>query len=377
MENSLESVSLQLQSKLSGWMRSVLSGPHWRTKALLAVVAISLLRAFPSYEALHTDFVKATWRNAESKFDNPMTDSGAMFPSESHESKLAFRLTVPVLAHVFHLRRTGALILFAGAGVLLLHTVLGVAYTITTSKTAAFSVCLATACAWPGEAGFHELRGGYYDAMALCLLLLSLPVTSPLLTAILVFLAAWTDERSLLASSFLFLIGKPAATLAACAGYVGVRTYLTLTHSFAATTTAGIGFAVLCRQANIIPLGIWTGLSGNWIIVVCGLIALLLRKRYLMAVGYVLALVMTVGVALSVVDVTRSMSYCLPAVFVGLAFLNNEPIRTVEKIAILSGLVSLVVPTHYVEGNAGLWWLYPLPVQIVQWLSQVVWSRQA
>src|ERR1022692_2485239 len=102
-DRGLGSLYLQLRWKLKGLIDGVLSGPRWKTKALAFVVMISLLRAFPSYDALHTEFVRTTWHNAQNKFDNPMADSGRMFPSDSHESNLAFRLTVPVLAHTFHL----------------------------------------------------------------------------------------------------------------------------------------------------------------------------------------------------------------------------------------------------------------------------------
>ena len=57
------------------------------------------------------------------------------------------------------------------------------------------------------------------------------------------------------------------------------------------------------------------------------------------------------------------------AVFVALAALNSsEGVKQIEKLAAISGVISFLVPTYYLEGNAGLWWLYPLPIQIVRWL---------
>jgi dihydrodipicolinate synthase/N-acetylneuraminate lyase len=73
--------------------------------------------------------------------------------------------------------------------------------------------------------------------------------------------------------------------------------------------------------------------------------------------------------SLAVADVTRSMAYCLPAVFVGVAALaSSEGMQQIEQLAAIGAAISLLVPTYYLEGNAGLWWLYPLPVQIVRWL---------
>jgi hypothetical protein len=379
--SNLELVYRKLRSCVNAAIDQALSGPNWTLKALGAVLAIALFRAFPNYDALETTFFQTKWRDVELKFDHPMLDTGRIFPAGSHESNLTFRLTVPILAHVFHLHRAGLLIFFAFIGILLLYLVLKVAFTLSASRRVALFVCLSTACTWPGATAFHELRGGYYDALALCLLLAACATPSALLASVFLFLAAWTDERALLASSFVFLLyacngtgirrfllGKPAAVVAAAAAYLGIRAYLTATHSYAGAT--GVGLSVLAQQINVIPLAIWTGLGGSWILVAIGLLALFLEKRYLAAAGFCAALAGMIGASLVVTDVTRSMSYCLPAVLVAIAALSSsERVIQIEKLAAISAAISVLVPTYYLEGAAGLWWLYPLPMQIVRWLS--------
>jgi len=344
----------------------ILSGPYWKLKALCTVVAIALFRAFPSYDALASDFHRGTWRDVQIKFDHPLIDTGRLFAPGSHQSKLTFRLTVPILAHVLHLGETGLLILFALSGFVLLYLILKVVFTLTGSKRAALFVCLATACVWPGQAAFHELRGGYYDALALCLLVAACATSSSLLTAALVFLAAWTDERALIAASFVFLLrrGKAAPIVVAAAAYLGIRAYLTATISD--VDVGGVGFAVLEQQLNVIPLAIWTGLGGAWILVALGVIALFRDKRYLAATGFCGALAVMIAVSLLVADTTRSMAYCLPAVFVALTALNP---KQVEKLSGIAAAISVVVPSFYLEGSSGFFWLYPLPVQIARWLG--------
>jgi len=94
-----------------------------------------------------------------------------------------------------------------------------------------------------------------------------------------------------------------------------------------------------------------------------------LQKRYFMASAFGAALLGVMAASLAVADVTRSMAYCLPAVFVAVAALSSsEGTKRVEQVAALGAAISVFVPTYYLEGNAGLWWLYPLPVQIVRWL---------
>jgi len=361
----------------------VLSEPNWKLKALGVVLVMSLFRAFPSYDAFRTEFVQMTWRHAQAKVDDPLLDTGRTFPPESHESKLTFRLTVPVLAHVLRLRLTGTMIVFGLAGIALLYSVLKIAHLATGSRKVALFVSLATACTWPGLAAFHELRGGYYDAFALCLLLLALSASSPLSTAMLVFLAAWTDERALIASPFIaffamtkdsnglrsFLLGKPGAVVAAFVAYAGTRAYLTAAHSLV-FTTGGVGPAVLRQQLNVIPLGIWTGLGGGWLIVGRSFLELWGQKRGVLTAGFLSLLGLMIIGSLSVIDVTRSMAYCLPAVLVGLRVLSqSQPAKNIERLAALSAAVSFIAPTYYIEGSMGRWWLYPLPVQLVRWLS--------
>ncbi len=347
---------------------SILSGPYWKLRALCAVATLALFRAFPSYDALASGFHRATWRNVQIKFDHPMIDTSRIFAPGSHESKLTFRMTVPILAHVLHLGETGLLILFALAGFVLLYLVLKVVFTLTASKRAALFVCLATACAWPGEAAFHELRGGYYDALALCLLVAACATSSSLLTAALVFLAAWTDERALIASSFVFLFHagrSKIAVIVAAAAYLVARAYLTATIS--GVDVGGVGVAILMQQLRVIPLAIWSGLSGAWILVACGLIALFREKRYLAAAGFCGALAVMITASLFVADTTRSMAYCLPGVLVALTALNPKQI---EKLSAIAAVISLLVPSFYVEGSGGFFWLYPLPVQIARWLGR-------
>jgi hypothetical protein len=389
----VEQLYQSLLIRTDAGIAKLLSGPYWTWKALCAILAISLFRAFPNYDALGTLFFETKWRDAQVKFDHPLIDTSRIFPAGSHESNLTFRLTVPILARVFHLHEAGLLIFFGLVGVMLLYLVLKVAFTLSASKRVAFLVCLTTACTWPGAAAFQELRGGYYDALALCLLVSACATPSSLLAAIFLFLAAWTDERALIASMFVFLlyagrfsahgdtagirrflVGKPAAVVVAAAAYVGTRAYLTSTHSYL-HAASGIGLSILSQQINVIPLAIWTGLGGSWILVCVGLLALFLEKRYLAAVGFSAALVGVIVASLAVADVTRSMAYCLPAVFVGLAALSSsEGINQLEQLAAIGAAISVLVPTYYLEGNAGLWWLYPLPMQMARWLW--AWASQ-
>ncbi len=354
-------------------MAALLSGPRWKVKTLLAVLVLSLLRAFPSYEALKTPFVESTWSHTFLQTDNLICDMGRLFPPGSHESKMTFRLTVPVLARLLELNETGILMVSAIAGIVLLYVSLALVHKITNSKESSLFISLAIACAWAGQAGFHELRGGFYDAVALCLVLLPMAFDSPLIAGVCAFLAAWTDERTLIAGSFVVLLSialheraKTIALLIAWCGYAVLRLWMTAHYSLA-VATGNVGFDVLAQQIRLIPLGVWSGLGGCWIVVGCGIAEAVRQHRYMMTAAFCALLITTIISALMVLDVTRSMAYCLPAVFVATYLLKDAP--WLKRLAILSGIVSFIVPTWYVQGNAMLWYINPLPLQLVRWFS--------
>lgn len=355
------------------------SGSHWKAKALFVILFIAILRAFPSYDALRTPFTVATWRAAQLKFDHPLLDTGKLFEPVSHESKLTFRLTVPVVAHLLHLSRTGVLILSAIVGAILLFTVLKLAYEITDDRRIAFFLTLAVACTWSGLTAFQDLRGGYYDAVALCLLLTAMSARSAILAGIAAFLAAWTDERALIAlplviAFFAFqarldklsLRAPLSAVLIAGVSYLLTRGYLTVTHSYSLNTT-GIGIDVLLKQAKVVPLGIWAGIGGGWILLVLSLWVLWRAKQYVALAGFLAALVPVIGTALIVSDSTRSAAYCLPAVMLALIVLRSDiPLKNLAILVLAVAAISLLVPTVYCEGT-NIFWLYPLPVQLFRW----------
>jgi hypothetical protein len=311
--------------------------------------------------------------------DNLPCDMGRLFPSGSHESKLTFRLIVPVIARLLHLRKTGLLILYGIAGIALLYMALSLSEKIAASRRVAFFVSLAIACVWPGETSFHELYGGVYDGIALCFLLLALSTESALLAGACVFLAGWTEERALIAAGFLLLFWlsagsrswkKPIAVLVAWTAYIGTR--LILAHSYSLSAATGnIGLQVLQTHIALIPVGVWTGLGGAWVIIVFGLITLFRQKQYWIAAAFCGLLGAIIAGAFLVMDVTRTMAYCLPAVFVALgALVRCESARHLDKLVKIGAAASVLAPTFFVLGNR-LLYLYPLPLQVIRWLRHM------
>lgn len=368
---AVEEACWRVESRFQALVDQVVEWPRW--KILMLVLGLTLLRAFPSYDALKTGFVHGKWRTAQVKFDEPLADMARRFPPESHESKLTFRMTVPVLAHALHLRARGVLICTALCGVALLWLAMRIAEEVTASRRVALGVAVAVGSGWAGLAAFWELRGGYYDAVALVLLMVALDAARPGVALAAAFAAAWTDERAaaaaLLVAGFHALRDGGAAleVVGGVALYGATRSWMATVGGMT-TELAGVGGPLFGRQLNVLPLALWSGLGGGWIFVAGGAVAAVARRTWGALAGLLL-LVTGLGVAgLCVVDTTRSVAYLLPAVFVGLELLRrSERVDYVERLAAAAALTALA-PSFYLEGSSCVVWLYPLPVQAARWL---------
>ena len=363
-----------VDARLGACAVRITAGRHWKARTILFILAFSLFRAFPNYNFLREPGVAGTWEHAAVKIANPAADMARLFPDASHESKLTFRLTVPWIARVLHLGTAGQLTLFAVCGVLLLLCVLTLAERATGSRTTALYLTLATACTWPGLLAFHQLLGGFYDVVALLLLLCAMLAPRPAIAAAALFAAAWTDERALLAVPFLCLFAVARSERQRCmpvlfgaGSYLGSRIWLA--HAWALhTSMGGIGVAVFLRNLHIAPLGVWAGLGGSWILVVCALAILPVRRQYFQFAGLALGIALVTAIALGLEDLTRTMAYALPAVFVALRVLaKHETSDTVERIAQTTALVCVLLPTWFVQSGDATW-ILPLPVQLIRLL---------
>jgi hypothetical protein len=252
--------------------------------------------------------------------------------------------------------------------------VLTLAEGITGSRTVALYLTLATACTWPGLLAFHQLLGGFYDAVALWLLVLAMAARRPAIAAAALFAAAWTDERALVAAPILLLFAvarserpRSIAVLAGAAAYLGSRVWLA--HAWGLRTTlAGTGIASFLQNVHIAPLGVWSGLGGGWILIAGALAILAARRRYLEFAALLFGVGLVTAAALVVEDLTRSMAYALPAVFVALHVLaGNESRRTVERIVRAAALVCVLLPTWFVQ-SSDVTWILPLPLQLIRLL---------
>lgn len=367
---------MQWETRANHWIHSVTNRNNWLWVSALLFTAIALFFSFPSY----SDLNPAEWQPLFDKANNLFANSS--YGEGSHAAKLTFRLVLPMIVHYTHLNITGVLVLLGIVGLLNFYLIVRLSNNILHGKREAFIIGLCTALIYLGKCSFTELRGTMFDGLAMCFLLCALNSRNNLLMMLFIFLAAWTDERALVASALVWVyylikndhkrIGLRLFTpqalwiYAAWAAYAAGRYFLGYYYGMQ-PDNKGVGLSVLLDQINNIPIGIWSALEGLWIIVLYGMILLYRNKHYFELLKYagMCALILLIGV--SVVDITRSVLYIFPAVFAALLAIHKYADKTtLNRLLWIALLLCLAYPAYYTGGKSSIWWTYPLPLQMLR-----------
>jgi hypothetical protein len=350
------------------------------------VLCLSLFLAFPNYESVNDASAANTWEPVFEKTRNPLFDLNEKYRSGSHAANLNFRLTVPVIARLLGLGIVGILIIHGIAGFFLIYLVGAISRKISKDDIAALFMMVLVGSIFAGVCSFVQLRGGFYDGIAILFLLAALFFKNPFLIGLFTFLTAWTDERGLIASQLVLLFHLiqngtvkltlkslfrrvPAAIYLAWFLYLGMR-YVLATQFGLHTATREMGHSQFLDQINMIPFGSWTALEGGWVLVGLAIVILIRRKLYTTMFLYFFGVMLVLIISLSVFDITRSMAYVLPALFIALLILvRHEELSFVRECLMLAAVISVFWPMYTAFGHKVVWWHYPLPLQIVRWFT--------
>lgn len=361
------------------FINTLSSKKYWLSYTAILLCFIAIFFAFPSYDQID---IEKGWNPIFEKGAHPFTNSD--HNSGTHAAKLTFRLTAPLIVHALHLNVTGALILFGIIGLMSFWLVLKITHRIFDDKRTTIIVGLCTAFIYFGKLSFTSVVSGFVDGMAIFFLLLAIYTKSNILRSLLVVIAAFTDERALIASSILavlYIVESNSASIKrlfqpnCISVYIAWGIYFTIRVTLAnsynlQTDTKGVGLSVLFNQINNIPMGIWSALEGLWIIVFYSWYLLLNKKKYLELLLFVWCSAIILLVGVSVVDISRSVVYLFPAIFVSFSIIKKTSnLATFNKLLIYSLILCFIYPAYYVGGKKTIWWTYPFPLAILRYLN--------
>lgn len=362
----------QFNSKVRSW----LSGKYWAEKVTVIVLIVSLFMAFPGFNASYE--APLTRRALAVQAQIASLDE---FWKTSPPTNSMFRITVPLIASALHLNLQGTLVLQFLTGIIIFYVVARLIEMETSDRLMAFYVTLLVGVVYPGTAAFLENRF-YFDSFAYLFLLCAMWFRSPVLIALTSLLAFFTDERALIASGFVFLWWvlkaeegntelkqwfnlRSVSVVIAMGFYVMIR-WLLMSHYQIQTWSESHSEFLLFDQINNSISGMWSGLEAGWILVGLSMVALAIRRRWFILISFLGVVVVQVVAALSVVDITRSMGYLLPAMLLAILILRQSEEKNLLPVVELSALVSLAALNYGVGGKSSAWMFYPFPVQIIR-----------
>lgn len=356
------------------------SKPFWELKLAVLATLLSLFTAFPSYDLAFAGGFSVDWRDLLEQTEHPFTPNPAWIHDDPvgyfHHGSLAFRLTVPVIGNLLHLGMTGFLVLQILALLATFYFVNRAAYKASRDAVTTVFITLGYALIFAGNVLCSDVRG-MFDSITLLLLVSAMAVDSPLAIFILMFLAAFTDERALVASPLLFIYGMktrgaPSFTLGgrAMAFALGVVAYvvarIVLGKTLGLTVSLFPFWTFFLEQINVAFVGALTALEGFWGLVIVSFVTLLAARRRTILAAYVLCLGLLLVASVGVRDVTRAMGYAIPAIFISLSLIADEgDVRLMRTVSLISAGCCLF-PTYYVGGRNLIYLYSPLPFHVLR-----------
>jgi hypothetical protein len=335
---------------------------HLRTSVLM-LLATLFFTAAPSFYNTH----ESHWKEYEAKYRAPFTPMAHSTEAGSeHTAKLDLRLTVPLLANVLGFGKHGTYLLL-GLCALLVCWIAPPLFLSATGgqRSLAFWLSLAVSGGHLFSLFFRPLTG-YFDGVALTLVLCCFAQRQPFFQFCLAVLALFADERAVfglaLAPVFQAVTSNPLAKVGAsrlllaslpyvCAGlaWLGLR-FLAVREFGLQAPLGGVGLGIAAENYNLFPSAAWEVFQAGWGVVLCGLLLLFLRAP-LAATGSLLVLLAGLAGSALVLDLTRSATYIFPLILIAALGFRCQEYRLLP-VCMTCSLLALLEPNLDIIGPA-------------------------
>ncbi len=381
------------------FLESNLSGKLWLWKLVIVAVVISIVLAFPPYslliEHLKPDGVKL---DAWLFIHNQSVD--LLHPSEYtlgvRREAMVFRWVLPALYTLTGGNILLIVLLQAILAVLFLYLVARFSFQLLNDKAQTALIVLAISNIFVGTWGFADIHG-YGDGIAYFLLLLALVSVNPWVIFLAIFTACFTDERAIVASSFVVIfwviqnsfenktfdfrstfqslfLGKSKYIWLAWMGCFGIRLYVKFNY-FQHHVYSAVGLPVMFENRHRAGIGssIWSNYEGTWLLLVAAMITLLLLKRYWLLLLFMggFGIVLTSG--FFVHDIDRAYGYGFPFILAALLILQNTATpKTISLLLFFTAIICVLQPQVFTMGYNQIIWEEPLPVKMFIYLDRLM-----
>jgi hypothetical protein len=381
-------LSQKYSERIVSWAERFTQSSFWRIKAAISCTLIAMTLAFPSYDML-TQFVPPPKGSSSEGLHHQLRKPFKPIPKQyfnlaaGHLEKRAFRITIPIIASVLGLDLIGCLALQHIAGFLFFYVLLLNVGRFCKDNVMALFTAVGFSLVFVGVWCFNDYF--CFDGFAYFFLLCAMTWRKPLLIFTFTLLAAFTDERALIASSFVYLWWvavahysesrkksvsfynfRPLAVVIAWVAYFTLRYFLQV-HFGLSTGTQGINMHTFLDNYRYLHFGVLSSIEMFWLLV-AAVAVVFLRDWKFYGLLFLAAILITHLTAFFVMDVTRSVGYVFPAVIVSIFVLKQyESTKTFQKICLVVVLLCFIYPTTVITDK--IYWMSPVLPKIFKTLN--------
>lgn len=383
----LSHIHQQFYEKLS----HILDTQHWKFYIVSLSVCSILFFSFPYYKRITDELQQKPdrylkWQQLKAHAAHPFTQIEA--PPNSHQAKLTFRLTMPLLMRALQYNIVAFYLCQALLGIAFCWILADFSYKQFNNKILAGYITFGVANIYAGASFFVDTLASY-DPFAYFFLLAAIAYRNPFSIFFMVQLAAWTDERGLIASCFVYLfwllnlhdfsknlnfssLFKFSPQLIAIMGswliYLGFRFGLGYFMDLHAPL-GHIGLNIFIENIKLSAIGAWTGLEGFWLLIVILTTVLLYTKDYLLLLLLTFGALLISFTAMIVYDITRSISHLYLLIPISCYILYRKiGEKELYKVILACAVISFLFPLYFVKDN--MTYMEPIYLRVLEFIAK-------
>jgi len=352
----------------------------------ITIGAVALGLMFSAGAALISPAVQmGDWNFYLMKYADPYRDMVPPAIPGSHESNIGFRLLVPCVAHAIGIGEKGTEVLLAGLSFIFILIVVTGMRRVAPSVGALASIAVLLVGMHPWSL-FTSAVTGYFDGFAFTFLAAACFTRRPVLAGFFVMFAGLCDERGLLGACFLpwvhaslfeeddprvmadlgSFIARNKGFHAVALGwalYFGLRSIFAAVfkiHAYPATwglPGADSPIYIVLAALMVFQLG--------WVPLLWEMRPSALRGASWINGAWIAVLLFSLLASCIVRDLTRSMSYSFPVIFIAICrLLKGNPRRRAERLLLIAAVGSLLIPNFEmlkpITGRPTIRWMKPM-----------------
>lgn len=298
------------------------------------------------------------WETRELQIAHPLTPQ--THDISSHSSKVAYRLLVPVFAHILGLSLNQVVVLQHIFIIFFLIFTYQYGLKISNDKVIASLLTICFASTYPSLSFLYD-RVPYFDSYGYLLMVILLLIDNQYFKYLILFLGFWVDERFVLCSSY-FVLGElffkdfkekksPSIIIYLCiySTYFAVRYYLKYSYglNLPLGNEADISFSLIKSNISNFPLSFVSGIEFLYFIIFISFLFFVKREKYSSSFIILILFIITHFSSFCVLDVTRSISYNFILLLLSTRYLCKIGyLKSLKKILVLITGFCMIWPMH-------------------------------